>query len=82
MSAKEKIQKALKEVWGPGEVNAGQVYKSFDFDGTIQATGWWFSMFNGAKHFLGNSLAEARETIAQMVEEKRQQHQEWLDSRR
>jgi len=63
MSVKDQIIEKLQEVYEPGDVNAGQVYKGFDYDGSIEASGWWFSFFNGQKIFLGRSLEAAKETI-------------------
>lgn len=67
MTVKVKITNKLKEVFEPGVVTAGQIYKGFDYDGIIEGTGWWFSFFNGSKIFLGSSLDAAIETVDQIA---------------
>lgn len=67
MSAKSKIEKKLKEAYEPGVVSAGQVYRGTDYDGVIQATGWWFKRFNSSPTYLGRSEAAAIETVDNII---------------
>lgn len=67
LNTREKIVEKLMEAYEPGFVHAGDVYKGHDYDGAREADGWWFSSFEGYKIYLGGNLAEARETIDQIV---------------
>lgn len=66
MLVKDQIIKSLNQVFEPGQVSAGRVYKGYDYDGTIQASGWWFKPFASQGIFLGRNKAEALETIEQI----------------
>lgn len=61
--SKQQITNKLMEVYEPAEVRAGQVYKGHDYDGSIEATGWWYRPFNAQPIFLGTSKSEAFEII-------------------
>lgn len=64
MSAKQVIKDALKEVFEKGDVNAGQVYKGYDYNSAQDGNGWWYKSFQGDRHILlGRSVSEAKETI-------------------
>ena len=63
MTGKERITKALEQVWAKGRVTASNIYRGFNYDGAIEATGWWVVPFNEQAIFLGTSIAEALDTI-------------------
>ena len=65
MSVQEKLQERVAQVY---QVNSPVVYKGNDYDGQIQAYGWWYKPFNSTPIFLGASLAEALEMLDQVAE--------------
>jgi excisionase family DNA binding protein len=63
MTAKSRIQDALKTIMDEGDANACDVYRGYDYDGSIEAMGWWYRPFNRQAVYLGKSLGEALSTI-------------------
>lgn len=63
MPVKEKLQERVTQVYHNSSPN---VYKGNDYDGQIQAYGWWYKPFNATPTFLGASLAEALEMLDQV----------------
>ena len=71
MKAQDKIREALKTFFmDDGDANACQIYKGTDYDGAIQAYGWWYRPFNAQPVHLGKSISEALETIEAIADEK------------
>ena len=63
MSAKSRIKDALETIMTAGEAQACKIYKGNDYDGQIQAYGWWYKPFNRSPGYLGTSVPEALDTI-------------------
>ena len=62
MNAKQQIKDMLKEVYDDGDVNAMQIWKGYDV--STGRTGWHYKWFGRSEaHYMGNSVAEAREYI-------------------
>jgi len=62
MTVKDQIEQRITEVY---EDDSPNVYKGNDYDGVIQAFGWWYKPFNSTPIFLGKSLSEALEMLEQ-----------------
>ena len=67
MSARSEFVLKIKEVYGDEMPN---VYKGTDYDGSIQATGWWYRSFGRTPFFLGVSKVLALVTLGQVAEER------------
>ena len=67
MSARGEIVRKIQEVYGDEMPN---VYHGTDYDGSIQATGWWYRPFEQAPFFLGVSKVLALVTLGQDQEER------------
>ncbi len=63
MLVKEKVRGRVTQVYMD---NSPNVYKGNDYDGQIQAFGWWYKPFNSTPIFLGTSLAEVLEMLDQV----------------
>jgi hypothetical protein len=61
--AEKQIRKAMRKIYDEGAVNAAQVYKGTDYDGTNVRTGWFFRLFGRTPTHLGKSVEEALGTI-------------------
>jgi len=70
MNAHDRIKKALETIMTEGEANATQVYKGTDYNGVMQAYGWWYKMFNQQPTWLGQHEAAALATIADIAESR------------
>ena len=69
MNAEQQIIKELKTAYNAGEVNAMEVFKGFAVD--TGETGWHFKKFGRSEHiYLGNSVAEAKTTIQEIVDSR------------
>lgn len=71
MSARCEIVAKVEEVYGD---NGPNVYKGTDYDGSIQATGWWYRSFGHTPFFLGKSKRAALETLDQVAQERADTH--------
>ena len=67
MSAKSEIVAKVEEVYG---VSNPVVYRGLDYDGHIQAHGWWYKQFDQRAFFLGKSKSDAMVTLIQIQEER------------
>ena len=67
MSARSEIVAKVEEVYGD---NGPNVYHGTDYDGSIQATGWWYRPFGRTPFFLGVSKVLALVTLGQVQEER------------
>ena len=67
MSARSEIVAKIEEIYG---VYGANIYKGTDYDGSIQATGWWYRPFGRTPFFLGKSKATALETLDQVATER------------
>jgi hypothetical protein len=70
MTAARKIQEALEQIMSGAEARACRVYKGYAYDGAYAGNGWWFEPFGQNPRYLGANLAEALETINQIVAER------------
>jgi hypothetical protein len=71
MIVRAAISKAVETIYGD---HCPNVYKGTDFDGVIQATGWWYKPFNSRPIYLGKSKTEALEMLEQIAEERSNIH--------
>ena len=67
MSARSEIVLKIQEVYGDEMPN---VYNGTDYDGSIQATGWWYRPFGRTPFYLGKSKQAALETLGQVATER------------
>ena len=67
-TAKQRIEAALYSIMSQDEANACVVWKGYDV--ATNETGWHCVPFGQTATFLGESLAEALEMIAQIAEER------------
>ena len=67
MNAKDEIVRKVEEVYG---VSNPLVYNGTNYDGSIQATGWWYHPFGRTPFFLGVSKVLALVTLGQVAEER------------
>jgi len=70
MKGWNKIRKALRKIMDTGDANACQVYKGWDYNGTIQAYGWYYKPFNRQPVYLGGSVGQALATIEDIAESR------------
>ena len=65
MNVSKIISQALKTQghFEDGEVNAGQIFKGYAYNGVTENNGWHFQPFNRQPIFLGKNKDEALETI-------------------
>ena len=70
MNAHDRIKRALESIMTEREAGACPVYKGTDYNGVIQAYGWWYKMFNQQPTWLGPDLATALATIADIAESR------------
>jgi hypothetical protein len=67
MNAKQQIKDLLKTVYDAGDVNAMEIWKGYSYQ--TQETGWHYKWFGRSEHhFLGKSVAEAKEHVAEIAE--------------
>lgn len=67
MRAIDEIIAEVEEVYG---VSNPFVYNGTNYDGNVQATGWWYREFGHTPFFLGTSKAAALETLDQVQQER------------
>jgi len=63
MTGKERITKALEQVWDASRVAASDIARGYRYSGAIEASGWWVTPFNENSIYLGANIAEAVETV-------------------
>ena len=63
MTVKKAIRAKATEVYGEPSPN---VYKGVDYDGAVQAYGWWYKPFNRQPVYLGTSRLEAIAILEQI----------------
>ena len=75
MTAREQIVAMLKTIYDAGDVNAMQIWKGYDA-GTDE-TGWHYKWFGRSEaHYMGKSVAEAREYVDEAAATFRAQYVE------
>ena len=70
--AEKQIRNAMTTIYDEGTVNAAQVYKGTDYDGTGIRTGWFARLFGQTATYLGKSVSDALETIEQIASSREQ----------
>lgn len=75
MSAREQVVTLLKTIYDSGDVNAMQIWKGYD--ASTDETGWHYKKFGRSDvHYLGKSVAEVREYVAEAAVTFRAQYVE------
>jgi hypothetical protein len=67
MNAKQQVKELLKIINDAGDVNAMQIWKGYS--ATTDQTGWHYQRFGRSEHhYMGKSVAEVREYVAEELE--------------
>ena len=59
MTVRMAIRSALEQMFGAAYANACQIYKDYDYDGTLRIYGWWYRPNSAQPVFLGRNETEA-----------------------
>ena len=59
MTVRMAIRSGLARMFGAAYANACQIYKDYDYDGTLQVYGWWYRLNSAQPVFLGRNETEA-----------------------